>query len=149
MKDNPDCDFSNFCLSMPVRIQSGGVYGHDEKERSDENLVSFDTILMQIGVEYAEINTAIERTMIINPEAEQRANYKFLEETFEVMLQELKPGAKASSIYKAVRSFISQEKGEDFCKAYLPSSLGFGIGYKTHEKIAEITADNENRLVEG
>ena len=102
-----------------------------------------DTILLKVGVEYEEVSTAMERTIIINPDSEQRLNYKFLEVVFANLAKSMKPGVKIGQVYQKVFAFVSKEKGEKFAKDHLPECFGFGIGYKTHEVLTEITKDSE------
>ena len=117
-------------------------------ESSSDAEIKDDTITLSVGAEYQVQTSAAVRTIIINPDPDQRANYKLLEKAFYALVDSITPGSKISSAYHACKAVFEEEKKEDkWLSAHLPKSFGFGIGLKHKDSLFEITPTNE-RVIE-
>lgn len=64
-------DLSNYCY-----IQSGGTYSHRSFVNSDDKELKSDCIILGLGSIYRSYNTFISRTLLIDPNEEQKNIYK-------------------------------------------------------------------------
>ena len=87
--------------------------------------------------------------MIINPDNDQKANYKLIEKAFTTLVDNLTPGTKISEAYRKTYAALSEEKDEGFLKEHLSSSFGHGIGYKSTDSALTISAENDRVIEEG
>ena len=68
----------DFCYS-PI-IQSGGAYNFKPTAESSDEKLKSDTIIISYGGEYSQYKSNIVRTLLINPDETQKANYNTLRE---------------------------------------------------------------------
>ncbi len=54
--------------------------------------MSYDTILCSVGVKYSDYNTEIIRTLFIDPTNDQKNNYVFMYNAFNLIVANLKSG---------------------------------------------------------
>jgi Xaa-Pro aminopeptidase len=73
-------------------------------------LILDDTITISAGCEYGPLTAAAQRTLIINPDVEQRAHYKLLEKAFDTLVSNLKIGEKISVAYERTLAVLREEK---------------------------------------
>ena len=62
--------------------------------------MKFDTIILSCGFKYISYHANIVRTIFISPDKKTEASYKVVEEIFEYITKNLKPGVTLSSIYE-------------------------------------------------
>jgi len=134
-------------LSYTPIIQSGGEYDlRPQAESNDENL-SYDTIICSVGAKYYEYNCNVVRTLFIDPDTEQKQNYNIAHELQNVVISKLKPGNSLKSVYEAGVEFIKNKKEDLLAK--LPTNLGFGIGLEFREHNLGINPKNEKLIEPG
>ena len=63
-------------LGAPVSIQSGGAYSHKLFIESSDKQLKSDSIVLSLGSMYRSYNTFISRTLLIDPNEEQKGIYK-------------------------------------------------------------------------
>lgn len=94
------------------------------------------------------MTAATARTLIINPEPEQKLLYRLLEKAFIELVSELKPGAIVSDIYKKIFAvFTSDGKTPEFLKEHLGPHFGYGTGFKHHDLSFAISETN-NKVIQ-
>jgi|JI9StandDraft_1071089.scaffolds.fasta_scaffold770862_1 nucleosome binding factor SPN SPT16 subunit len=63
-------------LGVPCYVQSGGSYSPKLFIESDEKELKSDCIILGLGSIYRSYNTFISRTLLIDPNEEQKGIYK-------------------------------------------------------------------------
>lgn len=138
---------SFYDFSYAPIIQSGGKYDlRPNVENRDEPLAQ-DCILLNLGGKYLELNCNIYRTLMINPEEQDKTNYQALYALHKLVISKLTPGKKLSEIYN--ETLAHAEATYPDLKSKLPVSLGFGIGYEFKESCLVIKSDNDREVQEG
>ena len=66
--------------------------------------MKFDTIILSCGFKYISYHANIVRTMFISPDKKIEFSYKCVEEIFEYLVKNLKPGRTLNSIYEEART---------------------------------------------
>jgi Xaa-Pro aminopeptidase len=73
---------------------------------------------------YRSYNTFIGRTLLIDPNEEQKSIYKKVETLVKVIIQNLRPGVRICDVYKKARQFM-----QDTLPSFeVPKSFGYGMG---------------------
>lgn len=112
---------------------------------SDENTLSYDTIICSIAAKYKGYNTNVVRSLFIDPTPDQKAAYLTALHALEALMQSLKPGVVIKDAYNKVIDFIKQKDATLVDK--LLNYLGFGIGLEFKENVIAITGKCE-RVIE-
>lgn len=63
-------------IGAPCSVQSGGNYSHKVFIESNESDLKYDCIILGLGTMYRSYNTYISRTLLIDPNDEQKSIYK-------------------------------------------------------------------------
>ena len=116
---------------IPI-IQSGGNYNLKPNALSDDNILTFDTIVCSLGLRYRGYCSNIARTLFINPTDEQEKNGDFLLKLQAACLQSMKPGNKLSDIYNTAKEYIS-ENAPSLSEHFL-DNCGFSVCYYYYYK---------------
>lgn len=108
-------------------IQSGGNYNLTQLgAESDDSDIKGDILIASLGARYKGYCAHITRTYFINPTDQAKKAYKTLTELQDLIIKALKPGVELRQVYAKGLQFVKDEAPE--LEAYLPPSLGFGIG---------------------
>jgi len=134
-------------LSYTPIIQSGGGYDLRPQAESNDNPLSYDTIICSVGAKYYEYNCNVVRTLFIDPDTEQKHNYNIAHELQNTVISKLKPGSSLKSVYEAGCEFVKNKKEDLLAK--LPTNLGFGIGLEFREHNLGINVKNEKLIEAG
>ena len=134
-------------LGLPVWIQSGSNINLNVDCSSNNNNLSYDTIITNVAAKYRDLYTLNARTMLIDPDEEQKNAYHALYELHNNVIKGIKKDAKISEIYSSASSKF-WEKYPNFAK-YLPKEFGFGIGWKLKEDLLLITPTNNRNVEDG
>lgn len=98
-------------------IQSGGTYALTAADGlRSETLDSIaalplhsSCIIIALGGKYKQYCGVLARTLLVNPTAEQRAQYEFLFDLHNQLIELMRPGVKLSDIYKKAREEVSNK----------------------------------------
>lgn len=72
---------------------------------------------------YRSYNTFISRTLLIDPNDEQKSIYKKIETLTRILTQNLRVGVKISDVYKKARLFMQ----DSLPKIEVPKTFGYGV----------------------
>ena len=111
-------------LGAQCSIQSGGVYSNKLFIESNDKELKSDCILLGLGSMYRSYNTFIGRTLLIDPNDEQKSIYKKVETLLKVITQNLRPGVKICDVYKKARQFMQ----DTLPHLEVPKTFGYGMG---------------------
>jgi len=129
--------YADLCYT-PI-IQSGGRFDLRPQAQSDDMELSYDTIICSVGSKYHEYNCNIVRTLFIDPDEDQKANYVTLYNLHNMLIGKLKPGTSLKSIYDAGVDMIRDKRPILVDK--LSQNFGFGMGLEFKE--ANLTISNK------
>jgi len=121
----PDVDKEDVECAFPPIVQSGGKFSLTIGAESDENTLSSDVLICQIGVRFKEYTGVVGRTFLVNAAKEEKNIYASLVQVHEYLLKLLKPGAELGEIYDSVKEMLIKKHPE------LESSFGKIIGWGT------------------
>lgn len=124
-------DTTQLEMCYPPIIQSGGHYSLKFSTASDKNQLHFGVIVCLLGARYKSYCANIVRTLMVNPPEEMKANYEFLVELEDTILQALKPDAKLCDVYQAGLNFAKEKKPK--LVESLTKSFGFVTGIEFRE----------------
>ncbi len=118
-------------------IQSGGTYALTAADGlRSETLDSIaalplhsSCIIIALGGKYKQYCGVLARTLLVNPTSEQRAQYEFLFDLHNQLIELMRPGVKLSDIYKKAREEVSN-KYPQLVDNFLPN-CGYGVS-NTH-----------------
>ncbi len=94
---------------------------------------------------YRSYNTFIGRTLLIDPNEEQKSIYKKVETLVKVIIQNLRPGVKISEVYKKARQFMQ----DTLPGIEPPKSFGYGMGIFLSENNLAINEANDRVIQVG
>lgn len=77
--------------------------------QSNEELLSYDTIIISVGTKYMEYHANIVRTLFIDPSPDQKKIYQRVYELQNLLAVQLKPGTKLKTVYEAAVTFINEK----------------------------------------
>ncbi|KAH9254844.1 hypothetical protein BASA81_007094 [Batrachochytrium salamandrivorans] len=136
---------TDFCL-----VQSGGS-GFDFHNRVvSKSEVKTDTICVKLGATRKGFCGVVARTVYVDPNGEVKDAYETLLKVRELLVGELKPGAKISEVYeKCIQPVVGGDNGNKWQQMFDLESLGFaiGIGFGTSPGM-QISATNGLRVCE-
>lgn len=134
----PGVDVNQVDMCYPCIIQSGGNFSLKFSVTSDKNNLSFDCIIVAMGIRYKSYCSNIVRTLLVNPTKEQEELYNFLLSVHEEVLGKLQHGVKLSDVYTAAVSFVEGSRKELLSK--MTKNIGFATGVEFRESTLSITA---------
>lgn len=131
-----------FEYPIPLLIQSGENFQVNKfLVESDQKVLNSETVYINVIGKYRDMNAMASRTLLVNPEEDQKKAYQLAYEAFDVCLKNLVPGEPISKAYIAARDYI-REKDERL-GASLHTNFGFGIGYRVKEDLLVINETNQ------
>ncbi len=89
-------------------LQSGGSYNSKLFIESNDKELKSDCILVALGTLYRSYNSYVARTLLIDPNEEQKNIYKKIETLSKVIIQNLRIGVKICDVYKKAKQFVSE-----------------------------------------
>nr|pir 138K protein - Tetrahymena thermophila [Tetrahymena thermophila]AAS65456.1 p138 [Tetrahymena thermophila] len=137
----------NLDLAYVPIVQSGGKYDLKPNAQSNEDILSYDTIIVSVGTKYMEYHANIVRTLFIDPTNDQKKIYQRVYELQNQIAVQLKPGIKLKTVYENAVNFINEKVPQ--LKDKIPANFGFGIGLEFRESNLYINAKNEKEVEEG
>lgn len=140
----------NVDICYPPIFQSGGNFDlRPSASSNDEHLyyASASVIICALGSRYNSYCANVARTILIDSSPTQSKAYQVLLKAHEAAFGALKPGNKASSVYKAALAVVEKEAPE--LTANLTKSAGTGIGLEFRESGLNLNEKNERILKAG
>jgi nucleosome binding factor SPN SPT16 subunit len=128
-------------------IQSGSEFDLRPDAENNDKALCQNYILLNMACKYFELNTNIFRSILINPNDEDKANYSALLDIHKTVISSLKAGSRISDAFSHIVGH-AKEKFPHLADS-LPSNFGFGIGYEFREGCLAITAKNEREIKVG
>ena len=115
---------------------------------SDNTIVSADTILLSVTTKYHELYAVAARTLLINPDKEQREAYLFLCELLETVVGTLRPGHRVREAHAAGMDLARKKAAPAVLKG-LSRFFGYGIGLAQKEELLSVSETNEREVERG
>ncbi|ODQ63257.1 SPT16-domain-containing protein [Nadsonia fulvescens var. elongata DSM 6958] len=143
---------SNFDASLldwsytPI-VQSGGAYDLRPSAQSDNKPLQGDVILCSLGIRYKFYCSNIARTYLIDPTKDQEANYMFLVQLQQHLLDTLREGLKVQDLYAAAIQYIKQHKPA--LVNHFLKNIGWGIGIDFKDSTMLLNAKNSRTFQPG
>nr|XP_043628802.1 FACT complex subunit SPT16-like [Erigeron canadensis]XP_043628810.1 FACT complex subunit SPT16-like [Erigeron canadensis] len=140
----------NVDICYPPIFQSGGNFDLKPSASSNDDNLSYDTasvIICALGSRYNSYCANVARTILIDSNATQSKAYQVLLKAHEAAIAALKPGNKASDVYKAALAVVAKEAPE--LTANLTKAAGTGIGLEFRESCLTLNEKNERILKVG
>ena len=94
---------------------------------------------------YRSYNTYISRTLLIDPNDEQKSIYKKIQTLFKVITQNLRPGVRICDVYKKAKQFLQ----DTLPNVEVPKSFGYGMGIFLSENNLAINEVNDRTIQPG
>lgn len=91
-------------------IQSGGKYDLRVSATSNQDLLSFDCIIVQTGVRHLYMGANAARTFLVNPSPQQEGDYDALLELFIECQRQIKAGQALSAVYAAAERWLKERR---------------------------------------
>lgn len=126
-------------------IQSGGNFTPKLFQEANDKDLKSDCIILALGTLYRSYNSYIARTLLIDPNEEQKGIYKKVETLSKVIIQNLRIGVKLCDVYKKAKQFVSDNLPNLEC----PKNFGFGIGIFLCENNLLINETNDRTIQPG
>ena len=119
-------------ICYPTIIQSGGNYSLKFSAQSDKNNLSFmGSIICMLGYRYKNYCSNIVRTLMVEPTEKMQDNYKYLLTLEEMLIEEMKDGAKLNEVYDKIREKCASDRPDLVDK--LTPNMGFLTGIEFRE----------------
>ncbi|XP_053789266.1 FACT complex subunit SPT16 [Vidua chalybeata] len=134
-------------MCYPPIIQSGGNYNLKFSVVSDKSHMHFGAITCSMGIRYKSYCSNLVRTLMVDPSQEMQEHYGFLLGLQEVLLRELRHGARLCDVYAAVMDVVKKQRPELLGK--VTKNLGFAMGIEFREGSLVINSKNQQRLKKG
>ncbi|KAM7026429.1 LOW QUALITY PROTEIN: FACT complex subunit SPT16, partial [Acridotheres tristis] len=134
-------------MCYPPIIQSGGNYNLKFSVVSDKSHMHFGAITCSMGIRYKSYCSNLVRTLMVDPSQDMQDHYGFLLQLQEVLLRELRHGAKLCDVYAAVMDVVKKQRPELLGK--ITKNLGFAMGIEFREGSLVINSKNQQRLKKG
>jgi nucleosome binding factor SPN SPT16 subunit len=132
-------------IGAPCSVQSGGSYSNKIFIESNEKELKSDCIIIGLGTMYRSYNTFIGRTLLIDPNDEQKSIYKKIENLAKVITQNLRAGVKICDVYKKARQFMQ----DTLPSLEVPKNFGYGMGIFLSENNLAINESNDRTIQPG
>lgn len=94
---------------------------------------------------YRSYNTYISRTLLIDPNDEQKSIYKKVQTLFKVITQNLRPGVRICDVYKKAKQFLQ----DTLPNVEVPKNFGYGMGIFLSENNLAINEVNDRTIQPG
>lgn len=107
-------------------IQSGGVYNLRFGVGSDNNNIHCGFITCCLGLRFGSYCSNIARTLMVDPTQEQQANYEFLLQVEEELINRLYDGVVLSDLHQKIVDYVKKERSDLVDK--LTKTFGFATG---------------------
>ncbi|XP_076957772.1 FACT complex subunit SPT16-like [Bidens hawaiensis] len=140
----------NVDICYPPIFQSGGNFDLRPSASSNDDNLYYDSasvIICSLGSRYSSYCANVARTFLIDSNANQSKAYQVLLKAHEAAVGSLKPGNKASDVYKAAFAVVEKEAPE--LTSNLTKSAGTGIGLEFRESGLNLNEKNERVLKAG
>ncbi|KAK9049570.1 hypothetical protein SSX86_031461 [Deinandra increscens subsp. villosa] len=140
----------NVDICFPPIFQSGGNFDLRPSAFSNDDHLYYDSpsvIICALGSRYNSYCANVARTFLIDSNATQSKAYQVLLKAHEAAVGSLKPGNKASDVYKAAVAVVEKEAPE--LTSNLTKSAGTGIGLEFRESGLSLNEKNERILKAG
>ncbi|XP_027488086.1 FACT complex subunit SPT16-like, partial [Corapipo altera] len=134
-------------MCYPPIIQSGGNYSLKFSVVSDKSHMHFGAITCSMGIRYKSYCSNLVRTLMVDPPQEMQDHYSFLLQLQELLIREMRHGAKLCDVYGAVMDVVKKQKPELLPK--ITKNLGFAMGIEFREGSLVINSKNQQRLRKG
>ncbi|XP_074390053.1 FACT complex subunit SPT16 isoform X10 [Zonotrichia albicollis] len=134
-------------MCYPPIIQSGGNYNLKFSVVSDKSHMHFGAITCSMGIRYKSYCSNLVRTLMVDPSQDMQDHYGFLLTLQEVLLRELRHGARLCDVYGAVMDVVKKQRPELLGK--ITKNLGFAMGIEFREGSLVINSKNQQRLRKG
>ncbi|KAF5117592.1 hypothetical protein DV454_001076 [Geotrichum candidum] len=135
----------DWCYS-PV-IESRGDFDLKPSAMSNNDVLYGGTIITFLGLRYKSYCSNIGRTYLIDPTKLQEQNYSFTLALQKKVLESIKDGVEAKSVYQAAVDFI-KSKNPSLLNYFL-KNVGWGIGIEFRDTSLLLNAKNTNKLKSG
>lgn len=147
MKLGAEFDAALIDWSYQPIIQSGNNFDLSPDAKSDKTLLQAGIIYCSLGLRYKFYSSSIARTYLIDPSKEQEQSYSILLATEKRVLTAIREGAKCSDAFKAAKAYLSEK--EPSLVSHLAPSVGYGVGVNHHDRLFELSEDNDRALQDG
>ncbi|XP_066426257.1 FACT complex subunit SPT16 [Molothrus aeneus] len=134
-------------MCYPPIIQSGGNYNLKFSVVSDKSHMHFGAITCSMGIRYKSYCSNLVRTLMVDPSQDMQDHYSFLLTLQDVLLRELRHGARLCDVYAAVMDVVKKQRPELLGK--ITKNLGFAMGIEFREGSLVINSKNQQRLRKG
>lgn len=94
---------------MPI-IQSGGTYSLRFAAQSNDDNIHYGSIVSSLGIRYKRYCSNISRTLMIDPNEDQKKNYEFLLQVSDEIINRLCDGAVLSDVYQQAVDFVKSKR---------------------------------------
>ncbi|PWA95409.1 peptidase M24, structural domain-containing protein [Artemisia annua] len=142
---------ANCDICYPPIFQSGGKFDLRPKASSNVDNLYYESassvIICALGSRYNSYCANVARTILIESDATQTKSYQVLRKAHEAAIGAIKPGNKASDVYKAALSVVEKEAPE--LTTNLTKSAGTGIGLEFRELVLNLNEKNDRILRTG
>ncbi|GJS96898.1 FACT complex subunit SPT16 [Tanacetum coccineum] len=135
---------TNCDICYPPIFQSGGKFDLRPKASSNDDNLYYDSgsvIICALGSRYNNYCANVARTILIDTDATQTKSYQVLRKAHEAAIGAIKPGNKASDVYKAALSVVEKEAPK--LTANLTKTAGTGIGLEFRELVLNLNEKND------
>ncbi|KAL6771432.1 hypothetical protein ACKKBG_A26355 [Auxenochlorella protothecoides x Auxenochlorella symbiontica] len=126
-------------VAYPPILQSGGTYDPKLSAGSNDDTLSYDVILCQVGARYASYCATVGRTLFVNPTPRQEAEYAALRAAHAAAIAALVEGAPLSAAHAAAVAALD-ERGQGALVEALGKNVGTGIGLDLRDGSCALTA---------
>jgi nucleosome binding factor SPN SPT16 subunit len=126
---------------LPVLIQSGDTFSLNKfNVQSDTNKLNSETVYLNVCGKYKDMQAMASRTLLVNPEDDQKSAYLIANEALDVAIRNLKVGQPIKDAYLAAKKFISDKDAKFANKIH--SNFGFGVSPYIYIFIIQIGSIN-------
>ncbi|CAN8179311.1 unnamed protein product, partial [Coccothraustes coccothraustes] len=95
-----------------LKFSSGGNYNLKFSVVSDKSHMHFGAITCSMGIRYKSYCSNLVRTLMVDPSQDMQGTYGFLLGLQEVLLRELRHGARLCDVYAAVMDVVKKQRPE-------------------------------------
>uniref|UniRef100_A0A060T472 FACT complex subunit n=1 Tax=Blastobotrys adeninivorans TaxID=409370 RepID=A0A060T472_BLAAD len=143
----PDLDPQQLEWCYTPIIQSGGKYDLKPSAMSDDSKLTPGVILCSLGLRYKSYCSNVSRTFLVDPTADQDANYSILLATQKHVISQIKEGVLCKDVYNSAVEFLKSKKPG--LEQHLLKNVGWGIGLEFRDSSALLSPKNSSPLKDG
>ena len=115
---------------LGLLIQSGSTFTPNRLNvQSDQNKLTPETIYLNCCGKYRDMNVMASRTLIVNPDDNQKQTYIIANEALEVLIKNLVVGEPIKKAFAATKEFLSIKDVKLAGKTH--TNFGFGVRFYT------------------